>query len=158
MGAPRSRASAGKRCHVSCGAAGAPLNPLPLRGAGFSAAGRREAAVSPALVFPPAPPFRRHPLFMRIIGRGENPSPFGRLRSLAGGNRTAAIFVFCAAALRVPPPEIPRRSLNAPRPRESPCGCGARGLVGNSSGVCFDRAFCGMLQAKAMWAACARPP
>ena len=42
-----------------------------LRGAGFGAAGRRGAAVSPALVFPPAPPFRRRPLFMRIIGRGK---------------------------------------------------------------------------------------
>ena len=34
----------------------------------------------------------RRPLFMRIIGRGENPSPFGRLSSLTGGNRTAASF------------------------------------------------------------------
>ena len=55
--------------------------------------GEAWGAVSPALVFPPAPPFRRRPFRVRIIGRGANPSPFGRLRSLAGGNRTAAIFV-----------------------------------------------------------------
>ena len=53
---------------------------------------------------------------MRIIGRGENPSPFGRLRSLTGGNRTAAIFVYGAAALRVPPPEILHCSVNTPPP------------------------------------------
>lgn len=51
------------------------------------------------LRFPPPGFSPRRPLFggapfsARIIGRGANPSPFGRWRSLAGGNRTAAISV-----------------------------------------------------------------
>ncbi len=82
-GAPRDHANAKTRCHVPCGAAGAPWYPLPLRGAGFSfsAAGRREAAVSPALVFSPVPPpFGGAPFSVRIIGRGGKPIP---VRSLA---------------------------------------------------------------------------
>lgn len=59
----------------------------------FRRGGEEGGCGSPALVFPPSPPLWRRPFRVRIIGRGGTPSPFGRLRSLTGGNRTAAIFV-----------------------------------------------------------------
>ena len=57
-GAPRRRASARPRCRVTCVAAGAPLFPLPLRGAGFDWRGGEAGGCGfPRLGFPPAPPF-----------------------------------------------------------------------------------------------------
>ena len=104
---------------------GAPLWPLPLRGAGLCLArrGGGRAAVSPALVFPPAPPFRRRPFSSADHRPGGKPIPVRSLRSLAGGNRTAAIFVYGAAAWKVPPPEIPPPLMNTPVPPQS---CGGR--------------------------------
>ena len=67
-----------------------------------SPAARARHSAVPRLGFPPGAPLSEAPLFMRIIGRGASPSPLVRWRSLAGGNRTAAIFVSCAAALRGP--------------------------------------------------------
>ena len=51
-------------CHVPCGAKGRAAVAAPAARCGvlLGAAGRRGAAVSPAWVFPPAPPFRRRPL------------------------------------------------------------------------------------------------
>ena len=88
--------------------------------------GEAWGAVSPALVSPPAPPFRRRPFRVRIFGRWKNPSPFACCARSLGGNRAAASFVSSAAALRVPPPEIPCRSLNTPVPPQS---CGGRSRV-----------------------------
>ena len=75
---------------------------------------------------PRRPPFGGAPFPSADHRPGGKPIPVHSLRSFTGGNRTAAIFVFFAAALRVPPPEIPRRSLNTPVPPQS---CGGRSRV-----------------------------
>lgn len=121
MGAPRSRASAGTRCHVTCGAAGAPLSPVPLpfgtRGPWVLSwrGGEAWGCGFPRLGFPPGAPLSEAPPFrVRIIGRGANPSSFTHfIRSLGATARRPFSFVW-AAALRVPPPKSPRRSLNTP--------------------------------------------
>ena len=106
---------------------------------GFScAAGRREAAVSPALVFPRRP-HSEAPPSERIIGRGKtHPRSVACAPSLGATARRPFSFIVpppfrlrqgYGGHSRVLPPKSPRRSLNAPRPRESPCSCGARGLV-----------------------------
>ena len=120
-GAPRDRANVAKTHMVMfpAGLAGAPLYPGPLpcgtRGPRvfFRRGGEAGGCGFPRLGFPPGAPLSEAPPFrVRIIGRGENPSPFGRLRSLTGGNRTAAIFVYGAAAL--PPSPRLRRTQSGP--------------------------------------------
>ena len=73
--------------------------------------------------FSPGAPIPRRPLPSADHRPGGKPIPVHSLRSFTGGNRTAAIFVYGAAALRVPPPKSPRRSLNIPIPPQS---CGGR--------------------------------
>ena len=69
MGAPRSRASAGTRCHVTCGAAGAPLSPVPLpfgtRGPWVLSwrGGEAWGCGFPRLGFPPGAPLSEAPPF-----------------------------------------------------------------------------------------------
>ena len=131
VGAPRRRASAGPRCHVSCGASGAPLYPLlptappcgGCRECGFWRGGEAGGCGFPRLGFPPGAPLSEAPPSTADHRPGGKPIPVHSLRSFTGGNRTAASCVYSAAALRVPPPEIPRRSLNTPVPPQS---CGGR--------------------------------
>ena len=142
VGAPRDHANARTRCHVPCGAGGRAVVPrIAAQPVVFKRGGKAGGCGFPRLGFPPASPFPgpspvglrprlrpraasgRCPFRVRIIGRGKtHPRSLACARSLGATARRPFSFVV-AAALRVPPPENPRRSLNTPIPPQS---CGGR--------------------------------
>ena len=81
----------------------------------------------PRLGFPPGAPLSEAPpSFCGSSAGGQtHPRSLALARSLGATARRPFSFVW-AAALRVPPPEIPRRSLNTPVPPQS---CGGRSRV-----------------------------
>ena len=122
---PRSRAPAyaGSR---SLQGMGAPLYPLPLRGAGYSLRGGGSGELRfPPPWFSPGTPFSRRPLRVRSIGQGKpHPRSVAFAPSLGATPRRPFSFRV-PPPFGPPPPKTPRRSLNTPWPPQS-CGGGPR--------------------------------
>ena len=86
------------------------------RGFYSSAAGRRGAAVSPAWVFPPAPPFRRRPLSSADHRPGGKPIPVRSLALPRWGQPHGGQFRFFCRRPSGPPAEISPPLTEPPRP------------------------------------------
>lgn len=141
VGAPRRRANAKTRCHAACGAAGAPLFPGPLPFGPrvpwvlFKRGGEAGGCGFPRLGFPPGAPLSEAPPFHcgSSAGGQTHPRSLALARSLGATARRPVAFII-AAALRVPPPENPRRSLNTPGSLAFQAGGGLSAIGGRWRG------------------------